>query len=173
MVSLYWAVSTTANVGYGDIFALTDLEVGIACMCIHAYTYCIYVCIYKISYSTLSTYNSTLLAFLLHITHTHTHTRTHARMHTHTRTHTHARTHTHTHMQHLHDTEDICLASNDVWHCGLWLHHCQCGCEPGKCRLHPGTLPGETDGHQVLHERPRSGLIFEKPSGQVSVQMDK
>lgn len=32
VVSLYWAVSTTANVGYGDIFAYTDLEVGILSM---------------------------------------------------------------------------------------------------------------------------------------------
>lgn len=32
VVSLYWAVSTTANVGYGDIFAHTDLEVGILSM---------------------------------------------------------------------------------------------------------------------------------------------
>ena len=70
----------------------------------------------------------------------------------------------------IHGAEDVFLASYDVWHCELWVHHCQCGCKPGKCRLHPGTLPGKTDGHQVLHERPMPGILVERPSGQVSVQ---
>lgn len=89
VVSLYWAVSTTANVGYGDIYAHTDLEVGIACMC---------TCAHNISHYTSSTYNTVHLPILLHT------------------------------CTYVHDAEDIFLASYDVWHCGLWVHHCQCGC---------------------------------------------
>ena len=40
VVSLYWAVATTSNVGYGDIYAYTDLEVSY----LYVLSYSLWVC---------------------------------------------------------------------------------------------------------------------------------